>query len=121
MAYMRGKGFPCAVVEKWIKTGSFGIRRDCFGFDILAIGDVTIGIQAGIGAHHATKIQKALSLPEVKQWLGAAHRWFWVMTWSKRVAHNKDGSKRKNLLWFPRVSSIKLVDGDLVVSDFLLK
>lgn len=70
---------------------------------------------------HAAKITKALSLPEVKQWLGASHRWFWVMTWSKRIAHNKNGSKRKNLLWFPRVSSIKLVEGKLVVSDFYLK
>lgn len=121
MSYMRARNYPCAVVEKWIQTGKFGVRRDCFGFDILAIGEVTIGIQAGIGAHHSTKITKALSLPEVRQWLASPTRWFWVMTWSKRAAYKKNGTKSKKSVWVPRVSSLKLEGGEIVVNDFILK
>jgi len=122
LAYLRERGFPCCVVEKFIKFGKFGIRRDSWGADLQCLaGDATIGIQAGIGSMHAAKIKKALELPEVRQWLASSSRWFWVMTWSKKVAFNANGHRRKNLLWFPRVSQIKLVDGELVVSDFILK
>lgn len=122
LEYLRDHGYPCAVTEKWVKIGKFGIRRDCFCGDLIALaGDATINIQAGVGSMHAAKIAKAASLPELKQWLSSPYRWFQVWTWSKKMQVKKNGSKSKKGVWVPRVSSLKLVDGEIQVCDFKLK
>lgn len=122
LKYFRKKGFPCHIVEKWVKTPAGGFRKDCFGFDILVLGGLeTIGIQAGAGAAHAEKIRHAMGLEEVRQWISSPHRLFLIVTWSKRVKRNKDGSKRARTEWTPRGSQLTLVDGKIIESDFIFK
>ncbi len=120
--YLRKRGVACEVVEKWVKIAGGGFRRDCFGFDILGLTNTdTIGIQAGIGAHHAEKIAKATNEPKVRLWLGSPYRIFWVMTFTQRVAFNKGGAKAKRPKWTPRVTQLTLRGGKIVAERFELR
>lgn len=120
--YLRKRGIPARVVEQYIKTPQGGFRRDLWGSDIQSLlGVHTLGIQAGIGAHHAEKIKKAMGLEDVKLWLASPTRLFQVWTWTQRVVRKKDGTKAKLPKWTPRVSQITLRDGELIVEPFILK
>ena len=86
-------------------------RNDLFGFiDIVAIQlDHTIlGVQCTSASNHAARVAKIKS-DECKE---AAFRWLqaggnlWVMSWSKRVARNQDGSKAKVGRWTVRIEDL---------------
>jgi hypothetical protein len=118
LAWFRKRDMPCAVVEKWIKIG---IRRDVFGGDIQALtATEIIGVQAGASSMHAAKVKHAIAHPEVRQWLQAPTRLFWVMTWQKRPHFLPSGKRAKVDRWTPRCSSINLVDGRLVEAPLML-
>jgi hypothetical protein len=123
--YLRARGIACAVVEKWVKAPGKqfgGFRKDTFGFDILClIGNDTLGIQAGAASSHAAKITKAMNHPDVRLWLTSPHRSYIILTWRKAVARNKDGAKRKNLLWKPRATQLLNEDGAIISREFELK
>ena len=121
MNYLRKRGVDCSVVEKWIKFGRFGVRRDCFGFDILCLlGDKTMGCQAGAGSMHSAKVKHAIDHPDVLKWLSSEHRIFQVWTFSKRVVFNADGKKSKTLRWTPRVTEIYREGNALFSRPFIL-
>ena len=112
LAWFRNRDMPCAVVEKWVKIGKFGIRRDCFGGDLLSLtATECILVQAGVSSMHAAKVRHALSHPEVRVWLAAPTRLFWVMTWAKRPHFLPSGKRAKVDRWTARVSQIALVNG----------
>ena len=121
MNYLRKRGVDCAVVEKWVKCGKFGIRRDCFGFDILCLlGDKTLGVQAGAGSSHSEKVKHAIAHPYVLKWLKSEYRIFHVWTFTKKVTYNSDGKKSKVLRWTPRVTEIYREGNTLFARPFIL-
>lgn len=126
LSYFKAKGIPCAVTEKWIAARwrgaqGGGFRQDVFGGDLIAlVNDGVLNIQAGSDSSHAEKVKKAVGLPEVKQWLSGTARFFWVMTWGQRVHLNKDGRRVKVKRWTPRVTQLRLVDGQVTAEPFTL-
>lgn len=119
---MRKRGVPCAIVEKWVKTPYGGFRKDCFHFDVLALTNTdTLGLQCGASQHHADKVKKALLHPDVRLWLASPHRGYWVITFSKKVAWKKDGTRKALLQWTPRVTAIRMDGGEIRAMPFKLK
>ena len=121
LAWFRKRGIAARVTERWVKTPAGGFRRDIFGGDLLALLRTEIvNVQAGSGAHHAEKIRKAVAHPDVRKWLTAPTRKFWIMTWTQRAAFNKSGARRKKDRWTPRVTTLSLVAGKILANDFHL-
>jgi len=123
LAYLKERGFPCEIVERYIifGKGGAGIRRDVWGGDIQCIcGDATFTIQAGVSSAHSTKIKKASELEKVRQWLSSSSRKFLIWTWGKRVAYTSKGKRCKKLRWTPRVTELVLMDGKIIPKPFAL-
>ena len=119
--YLRKRGCLCVTTERWVKmAGGNGFRKDVLGGDLLAIcGKSLINIQATSASHHATRVRKSLSNPEIFAYLGTGNL-FQVWSWRKISLTNLDGSENKNGRWIPRVSSLILENGELQVRPFIL-
>lgn len=113
LTFLRNRGMAARKTEQYIRTPKGGFRRDLFGGDALAaIGSDLVNLQLGITSHHAAKVTKALSDPEVKLWLNTRNK-FLVWTWGKRVAFKKDGTKKRREEYKAKITEIRL-SGDCV-------
>lgn len=109
LAWFKKRGHPCAVIESFVKPPfvKFGWNVDKWGSDVQAlIGNDTLNVQCCLGESHKGKVAAAMKHPDVIAWLTSPHRKMWVMSFAKRVAHKKDGSKKKLPAWTPRVTEI---------------
>jgi hypothetical protein len=98
LAWLRKAGYTAAVVEKW--NPAVRIRQDLFGFiDIVAVRDLTVGVQATSGSNLASRITKAKALPGFAAWIQAGNE-AWFVGW------RKVGPRGKVKRWKPRVVSI---------------
>lgn len=123
MAYLRARGVPCEVTERFVKAGRFGIRIDVWGGDLQALTkEHTINIQAGMAQHLAEKIAKAKEVPGVREWLQSPHRLFQIWVWKKRPHYLVSGKRAKVDRWVPAVRqlSINPVDGEIEAVEFVL-
>jgi hypothetical protein len=104
LKYLRGRGYVCAVVEKWIPQTRR--RLDAFGFiDILAISDTeTLAVQStsASGGNLMARVRKAQALPTFAQWLAEPHRAVEFVGWRKL----KRGYSRPT--WVPDVRRFPL-------------
>jgi hypothetical protein len=118
MAFLRDRGVAVRVVERWIPI--IKIRKDLWGADLQAVaGSDLISIQCGVSSMHAEKIKKAISDPEVRIWLTTRNK-FLIWTWGKRVALKKDGTRKLRDEYKARITELRLVDGEVQPSDFVL-
>ena len=121
LAECKRRGWPAGVVERHIPFPKpMGTKIDLFGvIDLIAIvppqfdADLVclqlgyiLAIQAtgGSGGAHAARRTKILAEPRARQWVEAGGR-LELWSWSKRVAHNQDGSKAKRPSWTLRVET----------------
>jgi hypothetical protein len=99
LKYLRGRGYVCAVVEKWIPATMR--RKDLFGFvDILAINFYeTLAVQSTScsGGNLTARIKKAQALPAFVTWLSGPARAVEFIGWRKL----KRGYERPT--WVPDV------------------
>lgn len=117
LKFLRERGMPAAVVEKWMKTPQGGFRKDTFGADIQCLTkDAIIGIQAGADAHHKNKVEHAIKHPHVRLWLQSPSRKFHVWTFGLRAAYNINGDRRKKDKWVPRVTEIYMSETGKILS-----
>jgi hypothetical protein len=113
MQFLRDRGIPVRVVERWIPIVK--IRKDLWGADLqAAIGTDMTAIQAGISAHHKSKCDKAVSDADVKLWLNTRNK-FLVWTWGKRAAFRKNGTRKLRDEYKAKITEIRL-SGDSVIA-----
>jgi hypothetical protein len=99
LAYLRGQGFQCWIVERW--NAYARIRQDAFGWmDILAYRitpfSEIVGVQCTSGTNHAARRAKLRALPAVEGWCKAGG-FAAVVSWTKR------GPRGKRKVWTPRL------------------
>ena len=109
IAKMKDEGYIIGVVERFIKAGRFGIRKDLFGFiDLIGckpsqVG--AVGIQTTSGSNFSSHIHKILDNDEVLQnartWVKAGNR-ILLHGWSKK------GPRGKRKLWTCREQELTL-------------
>jgi hypothetical protein len=98
LAWLRKAGYTAGVVERRIPYQHTTI--DLFGFiDIVAVRDLTVGVQATSGSNLASRITKAKALPGFAAWIQAGNE-AWFVGW------RKVGPRGKVKRWKPRVVSI---------------
>ena len=84
MALMKKAGYRIGVVERFIKAGRFGIRKDLFGFiDLIAVKAAqagVVGVQTTSGSNFSAHVHKILDNQEIRSnavaWLKAGNRIF---------------------------------------------
>jgi len=84
LKHMRGKGYVCEVIEKFVYTKQGGFRKDVFGGDILAVNPEskdTVIIQATSHTNHSSRKKKALANSNLQHWLGSGNR-FLLQSWN---------------------------------------
>lgn len=120
---LRAEGYTARVVEQTIHAAGRVFKRDCFGFDVLAVrnglpcsgGDHfspdICGIQACAAASHAARVSKLLANPEAARWICAGGR-LAVWSWSTRrsLERTKAGKRSKRLVHHLRREEIRLSD-----------
>lgn len=109
--YFVDNGYICGYVEKWNPhVGEHGIRQDLFGFaDLLVFHPDRPGcilVQSTSGSNHASRVHKILANEKAKAWVQTPVRQIAVVSDSKVVKRNKDGSKAKRKAWKVRVQFI---------------
>lgn len=112
LAYLRKKGWTCAVAEKFNPhVGPHGIRQDAFGFlDIICVRSLhpgVLGVQATSGANVAARVAKISEIDAARVWLEASNK-IVVVGWRRLVQRKKDGSKSAVKRWRPRVETVYL-------------
>jgi len=115
LKWFRARGIASRVTERWVKTLAGGFRLDLWGADIQCLmAREVLNVQAGAASSHAAKVAHAMNHPDVRKWLAVPSCRMWVMTWGKRVAFKKDGTRKKLPAWTPRVTAIELVAGVMI-------
>lgn len=104
-------GATIQVVEKFNQFSK--TRLDLFGcIDLVAMHENSIiGIQATSGSNHSARRVKSLALPGLKLWLQCGGR-FQIVSWTKKVTRNMDGTKSKVKRWYCRTEELFLKDID---------
>jgi hypothetical protein len=118
---LRAEGYTARVVEQTVHAPGRVFKRDCFGFDVLAVrnglpcpgGDHVApdicGIQACAAASHAARKAKLLANEEAARWVCAGGR-LAVWSWSTRrsLERTKAGKRSKRLVHHLRREEITL-------------
>lgn len=122
LKWFRSRNIPIEVTERFIKFGKFGVRKDIFGGDCVAVtAKETINVQCGASQHHAEKIKKAMSLECVRQWLACPTRLFFIQTWKRRPAFKLNGQRKKIDQWSCRITTLVLLpSGTIEPREFIL-
>jgi hypothetical protein len=123
LAQLRKDGYTARVVEQTVHAQGRVFKRDCFGFDVLAVrpevpdardglfmreGGV-YGVQACAAASHAARKTKILANAEAAQWVASGGR-LAVWSWSTRrsLERTKAGKRSKRLVHHLRREEITL-------------
>jgi hypothetical protein len=119
---LRAEGYTARVVEQTVHAAGRVFKRDCFGFDVLAVrppsvvfpfGPGTpggqIGVQACAAASHAARKTKILANPEAAVWVASGAR-LEIWSWSTRrsLERTKAGKRSKRLVHHLRREEITL-------------
>lgn len=111
IAKMKKEGYIIGVVERFIKMGRFGMRKDLFGFiDLIACRPEesgTVGVQTTSGSNFSAHIHKILDNEEIR--LNAVT---WVSSGNRILLHGwrKVGPRGKRKLWECREQELTLSD-----------
>lgn len=114
---LRKNNFIPEMVERFVKAGRFGIRKDFLGIiDIIAI-DISKKPAQFLGVQSTTLSQRKSHLKTLledqaensKLWLSTGSR-LQLICWRKLKRKNKDGKFSKVYTWEPKIDEIKIED-----------
>ena len=113
LALMRKKNLSPWIVERFIKTTGFGIRKDLYNIiDIIGIDPEDksfIGIQSTTLGQRKDHLTKLLVDEEEnsRRWLETGSK-LELWSWRRLKIRKKDGSYSKKYRWEPKVDKITL-------------
>jgi len=112
---LKKRGMSPHIVERFIKAGRFGIRKDFLGIlDIIAIDPSTVPYKL-LGAQSTTLNQRKEHLKTIledqaentKLWLSTGSK-LQLICWRKLKKKNKDGGYSKIYIWEAKIDEITL-------------
>jgi hypothetical protein len=103
LKHMRGLGFSCWMVERFLRFPPPGRRVDLFNIiDIICIDEnSTIGVQS-CGQDFREHQRKIMDGEYTAMWISNNDRELWVIGWRKLL--KKKGGKLK--IWVPRIARL---------------
>tara|TARA_R110000803_G_scaffold166658_1_gene229921 strand:- start:266 stop:652 length:387 start_codon:yes stop_codon:yes gene_type:complete len=109
LALLKKQNIPCGIVERFVKNGAFGFRKDLFGIiDIIALGSHGVkGIQV-CGTDYAPHWKKITEekWKESEDWLNCPGTSLEIWSWRK-VKKVRGG---KAMVWKLRLTEVSTFD-----------